>query len=111
MKKHIVFFISLLAIIFTLEGISFLFSAKDSGSLFSVFIAFIHLFIVFGLIKRKKWVPHLGIFFEAYLVINFFIGNMRTLLSPEIFPSAISVLSVSAFIGVSLFVLREQFTE
>ena len=118
MKKHIVFFVSLLALIFALEGISFILSAKDSVALgfnksavFSIFIAFVHFFIAFGLIKRKKWAPHLGIFFEAYLVVNFFISNARAILSIELLPSVVTVLSVSAFVAVSLFILREQFTE
>ena len=118
MKKHIIFFVSLLAFIFIVEGVFFLFSAKDSASLgfnksalFSVFIAFVHFFIAFGLIKKKKWTPHLGIFFEAYLVVNFFISNERALSSPALLPSVLSVLSVSAFVTVSLFVLREQFTD
>ena len=102
---------SLLAFIFAIEGIAFLFSAKESSSLFSVFIAFVHFFIAFGLIKKKKWAPHLGIFFEVYLIVNFFISNAQAIYSPSILPSVLSVLSVSAFVTVSLFVLREQFTE
>lgn len=118
MSKHIAFFTSLLAFIFVVEGLTFIVSAKDGFSLgfvgsafFSLFIAFVHFFIAFGLVKRKKWAPHLGIFFEAYLILNFLILNFKVLFSSALLPSAITLLSVSAFLTASLFILRKQFTE
>jgi len=118
MKKHIFFFVSLIAFIFFIEGAIFLFSVFQSyeagfrgAALLSLFIAGVHFFIVFGLISRKKWAPHLGIFFQLYLVLNFIISNREALYSPTLLPSAVTVLSVSAFLTASLFMLKNQFTE
>lgn len=116
MKKHIVFFAPLLAFIFALEGAAFIFSVIQSyqagfrgWALFSAFIAFVHLFIAFGLATHKKWAPHLGIFFQLYIVLNFAISNAGSLFSQALLPSVLTVLSVSAFLTVSLFITRDEF--
>ncbi len=116
MKKHIQFFTWLLSFVFVSEGIIFIFSAYASyllgayvSLIYSFFIAFVHFFIAYGLVKRKKWAPHLGIFFQAYLIFNFVISNSRTLLSSALVMSAVTFLSLSAFVTVSLFVLRREF--
>jgi hypothetical protein len=75
------------------------------------FIAFVHFFIAYGIVKRKKWAPHLGIFFEAYLVANFMVNNAKSIYSVVLLPSALTLLSVSAFVAGSLFVLRNKFTQ
>lgn len=118
MKKHYQFFASLIAFIFLIEGATFLVSVKDSFSLglpwsaaYSLFIAFVHFFIAYGLLKRKHWAPHLGIFFELYLVLNFVISNFSSLYSSELLPSVVTVLSVSAFITATLFVIKNQFNQ
>lgn len=118
MKKSFVFFTSLIAFLFLIGGITFIISAKEAlaagfawSGAFSLFIAFVHFFIVFGLVKRKKWAPHLGIFFELYIVLNFVISNVKVLFSPTLFLSAITLLSMSAFLATSLFLLKNHFTE
>ena len=118
MKKHIAFFASLLAFIFAAEGALFLMSVAQSyhagfrgWALFSLFISLVHFFIAAGLLHRRRWAPHLGIFFQLYIILNFAIGNLHSLSSPELLPSALTVLSVSAFITTSLFILRNEFTD
>jgi hypothetical protein len=118
MRKHIVFFASLLASIFLLEGAIFLYSVVPSyqagfrgAAALSLFIAFVHFFIAGGLFLQKKWSPHLGIFFQLYIVLNFIFNNFGTLFSEELLPSVLTVLSVSAFLTFSLFVLRNQFSK
>jgi hypothetical protein len=117
MKKHIAFFATLLALIFAIEGIAFLFSVASSyeagfrgAALLSVFIALVHFFIATGLVMRKKWAPHLGIFFLLYIVVNFIISNSQALFTETLLPSALTVLSVSAFLTISLFLLKDEFT-
>lgn len=117
MSKHSHIFISFIALIFFIEGALFALSALESyaagfrgWAAFSFFITFVHLFIAVSLFKQKRFAPHLGIFFQAYLVTHFIINYRETLYSPILFPSAIGVLSISAFITTSLFVLRNQFT-
>jgi hypothetical protein len=116
MKKHIIFFALLLAFIFAVEGIAVLFSVASSyeagfrgAAALSLFIALVHFFIAIGLVLRKKWAPHLGIFFQLYIVVNFIISNRSALFAETLLPSALTVLSVSAFITISLFVLRNGF--
>jgi len=118
MKKHIAFFATLIAFVFAIEGAIFLMSVVESyqagfrgAALLSLFIALVHFFIAFGLVLRKRWAPHLGIFFQLYIILNFIISNFYTLSSPMLLPSVLTVLSVSALITGSLFVLRNQFTD
>lgn len=118
MKKHIVFFASLIAFIFAIQGVIFLMSVPESyqagfrgWALYSLFIAVVHFFIALGLIHRRKWAPHLGIFFQLYIILNFIISNSGSLFSPILLPSVFTVLSVSAFITTGLFILRNEFTD
>ncbi len=118
MKKHIAFFAPLIAFIFGVEGIIFLLSVPQSyqagfrgWAVFSLFIAAVHFFIAFGLVHKRKWAPHLGIFFQLYIILNFIISNFQSLFTPTLLPSALTVLSVSAFLTGSLFVLRDEFTD
>lgn len=118
MKKHILFFAYLLAFIFAIEGFIFLLSVGQSyqagfrgAALLSLFIALVHFFIASGLFFRKRWAPHLGIFFQLYIMLNFAISNSHSLSSPALLPSALTVLSVSAFITTSLFILRNEFLQ
>ncbi len=117
MKKHIGFFAPLLALIFVIEGVIFFisfFQSYEAGiraaAFVSLFIALVHFFIAWGLVLRKRWAPHLGIFFQLYIIINFLVSNLNALSSPTLLPSALTVLSVAAFLTVSLFVFRDQFT-
>lgn len=118
MKKHVAFFAYLLAFIFAVEGVIFLLSVFQSyeagfrgAAALSLFIALVHFFIAGGLGLRKRWAPHLGIFFQLYIILNFVISNFHSLYSPILLPSALTVLSVSAFITTSLFILRNEFTD
>lgn len=118
MKKHIVFFAALIAFIFAVEGVAFIFSVFQSyeagfrgAAGLSLFISLVHFFIAIGLILQKKWAPHLGIFFQLYIVVNFILHNSQSLFSEALLPSALTVLSVSAFLTISLFILRNQFTK
>lgn len=117
MQKHITFLATLLAFVFALEGVAFLFSVSSSfqagfrgWAFFSLFIALVHFFIAFGLATRKRWAPHLGIFFQMYIVLNFIISNFSSLFSQSLLPSALTVLSVSAFLTISLFMTKDEFT-
>ena len=117
MQKHITFFAPLLAFVFAIEGVAFLFSVVSSyqagfrgWAMFSLFIAFVHFFIAYGLATRRRWAPHLGIFFQLYIVLNFIISNASSLFSQALLPSALTVLSVSAFLTVSLFITKDEFT-
>ena len=118
MKRHLGFFASLIAFIFIIEGVIFLLSFFQSyqagfrGAAFiSLFIALVHFIIAGGLIVRKRWTPHLGIFFQLYIIVNFILNNREALSSPTLLPSALTVLSVAAFITVSLFILKDQFRQ
>lgn len=116
MQKHLAFFAYLLAFIFTLQGALFLYSVWGSyeagfrgWAMYSLFISLVHFFIAFGLAKGRRWAPHLGIFFQLYIVLNFIIGNSQSLFSEALLPSALTVLSVSAFLTITLFTLKNEF--
>jgi hypothetical protein len=117
MSKHSHIFISVIALIFFIEGALFGLSALESyaagfrgWAAFSFFITFVHFFIAVSLFKQKRYAPHIAIFFQAYIVTHFIISYRDTLYSPILFPSAIGVLSISAFITTGLFILRNNFT-
>ncbi len=116
MKKHVVFFSSLLAFVFVIQGGAFLLSVPQSfeagfrgAAVLSLFIALVHFFIAFGLVTLRKWAPHLGIFFQAYILLNFFISNRHSLTATTMLPAILTILSVSAFTTVTLFILRNEF--
>jgi hypothetical protein len=116
MSKHSHVLIIAIALVFFIQGALFVLATFDSFGAgfrgwagFSFFIALVHLFIGYSLIKRKIFAPHLGIFFQAYLVAHFIIMNRDMLYSPILFPLAISVLSISALLTTSLFLLRNKF--
>lgn len=116
MKGHIVLFSVLLAFVFLVEGLSTLYSSYilyhvglTNDAYYSVFLACVQFFIAGGLATRRRWSPHLGIFFQAYLVINLIIQNRGISFSTAQLPSVLTLFSASAFITISLYILRNEF--